>query len=166
MKRALVVALCVLVATLAIWLLFFRTSDERAIQKKLDRLATAVRVEGSENPVMRGARLQGEFTEIFVKDVLVEIPELTSIKSGRQELLAVATQAGGYYQSVRLSFDQTKIQLDDAKRSARVSCTVTLTVSRGAGDERDSREVTFRFDKIDGDWKIAQVVVSPKRESP
>jgi len=166
MKRALVIAACVLVACVAGWFLFFKTTDEREIQKKLDRLALAVKVDGAENPIVRGARINSEFSEIFVKEVLIEIPELTEIKSGRQPLTGVATQAGSYYTSVKLSFDRVEIVLDDAKRSARVGATASMVASRGGGDERDTREVTFRFDKIDGDWKIASIVVSPKPPQP
>jgi hypothetical protein len=164
MKRALVIAACVLAACVGAYFLFFRTSDEREIGKKLDRLAQAVRVEGAENPVMRGTRINSEFAEIFVKEVIVEIPELTDIKSGRHELTVVATQAGSYYQSVRLSFERVQLQFDEAKRTARVGATATMIASRGSGDERDTRELTLRFDKIDGDWKIASIVVSPKSQ--
>ena len=169
MKRGSVAAVAVilLAAALGAWFLLSRGSDESQIHGKLDRLAKAVRVDAPENAVVRHARVNSEFVEIFTKDVLVEIPELTSAKGGRHELVGIASQASAYYGTVDLAFSRVEITLDAGKRNARVGATVTVTGRpQTGGPERDSRECTIRFDKIDGDWKIASVVVSPRAEPP
>ena len=150
---------------LAAWAVFGGLSDEEKIRALLDRLEQTVKVDGEENPVGRMARINGEFSEIFTKDVQVRIPELTSVGKGRQDLAGVATRAGGYFQSLDVDISVNEIGVDGTKVGARVAATATLTAVRagGAGAERDQRNVSFRFSKDDGEWLISAVGVSDKQ---
>ncbi|GAC1352817.1 MAG: hypothetical protein NVS3B20_17700 [Polyangiales bacterium] len=145
------------------WLLLFRKSDAAAIRQRLDRLASAVQVNAADSPLARYARINEAFKDLMVKEVIIEIPELTFLQSGRRELVQVATQAGSVYQRFDVSFSHLEIEVAEGKAFARVGATAGLRATRADGsDERDDREVTFLFDKSEGDWKIRSITVSSK----
>lgn len=148
--------------------LFFRGGDEDAIRGRLDALAEAVRLRESEtNPVVRGARIQGAFSEIFLPKIRVSIDELGAIGSDRRDLAGVAAQAGARYRSADLSFGSVAVTVAEARESAQVTATATLTGTAHDGDpRRDEREVTFELEKVDGDWRIATVRVAAAGETP
>jgi len=138
-----------------------RKSDEEQIQEQLERLAGAVRVETEENPIFRLKRLEGEFAELFVENVTVRVPELSSVRQGRRELVAMAARAGAYFSSVDVSFDNTEIVVGNL--GANVTTTATLTATRRGQDvEHDKRRVTLRFTKPGGDWLIDSISVATK----
>jgi hypothetical protein len=162
-KRWLAIAAVVLGLGAVLYAVFAAPSDEEEIRAQLDRLALVVGVTADEkNPVIRGARLKREFAEIFTEDVAVSIPELTSLRSGRDELAAVGARAGTYFQTADVSISQIDIEIDGAKTRAQVRSVATLTGSRGGELERDERRVRFEFVQRDGDWLIDAVRVGSR----
>lgn len=166
-KRGVLLGVLCAAAAIAIYALFFRGSDDERIRAQLTRLANAVRVDGTPvNPIVRNANLKSEFAEIFTKDVAIDVPELTSLRSGRGPLADVATQAASFYATAQIDFASVRVDLAPDARSADVVAIATLTGARQGGEtERDVRRVSLRFDKVDGEWRIASLTVSP-REPP
>jgi hypothetical protein len=151
-------------AALVLYALLSRESDDEKIRRHLDELELAVQVDGEgENPVMRATRLDKRFSELFDEKVRISIPELTSARSGRKDLVALATRAGVWFRTLEIDFKDIGIKTGNI--GAQVSTTASLTTSRaGAGLQRDERKVDFTFTKTDGDWRIDSVHVSPKDE--
>ena len=162
MRRGLAIGGGALGLALIGYALFAGESDDELIQARLTQLEQAVQVDGQENAVMRGARVNKHFKEIFEKDVVVRIPELTSLAKGRQGLSAVATKAGTYFQSAEVDFDDVEIQIDGSKVGALVIASAQLDAVQGGRPRRDQRRVTLRFSKNDGEWQIASINVAPK----
>jgi phosphoribosylformylglycinamidine synthase len=150
---------------LAGWALFGRTSEEDRIRAKLDELAEAVAVRGVEpNLVLRGARIRRAFGELFVQNVAIRVPELTSVDSGRAELVGLATQAVQLYEHASVDLSGLRIEIDAPKASAMAHGEASLSAVRHGGTrEMDTRTVALRFDKLEGDWRIVSVSVSDKR---
>ena len=148
---------------LIVYALLLRPSDEDRIRERLDRLASAVGVREDEtNPVARGTRLGGELGELFAPEVPVSIPELGG---DRRELAAAATQAGAYYRSADVSFGSVTVRVEPGRTAASASATATLAgIERGGGERRDTREVSFELERIDGDWRITALRVERSDE--
>jgi hypothetical protein len=146
--------------------LFFRRGDDEKIRRKITDLAEAVRMtEGETNVVVRGGRIQSAFSEIFAKDVRVVIPDLGPLGSTRKELAGVAAQTGLRFQSAEVSFDGVSVAIEPSKTAASASANGTFTgFEHGSGIRRETRKVEFRFDKIDGDWRIVSLDVAPRTE--
>jgi hypothetical protein len=167
MRKWILVAAAAVGLAAAVYFAFFRPSDEDRIKSQLSKLSEAVEVkEGGGNPVFRKAHLDDAFEKIFDEDVRVSIPDLSTMKSGRAGLVALALQASVWARSASVEFSRVEIKLDDARASAKVGATATVRAVRGGGrNERDERAVDFRFAKIDGLWKITSVTVWRKDES-
>ncbi len=149
---------------LAIYALFFSSSDEDEIRDLLDQLEGAIAVRaGNTNIVVRAAHVKKQFSEIFIKDVSFRIPELTQAPSGRRELVGLAANAPQLYRTASVDLSGLTVEVDDAAVSAVAYGKATLTASRHSGElERDDRTVSLRLDKIEGDWRIVGVSVSTK----
>ena len=151
---------------IAVYALFFTSSDEDEIRALLEQLEQSVKVtEGDTNQVLRGARLKREFSEIFIKDVGIEIPELTTISAGRMELVGLATRAPMLYRRATVNLDGLTIEIDSEGLSAAATGDAVLTASRQSGEtERDTRDVLLRLDKIDDSWRIVSLTVSTRQD--
>lgn len=147
---------------IVLYAVFSGSSDEDAIRKQLDRLEAAVAVTaGDTNPVLRGARVKNAFVELFIQDVTIEIPELSSARSGRIELVGLAAQAPSLYRTASVDLGQLVIKVDEPKLSALAYGDATLTGTRQSGGlEEDKRTVSLRFDKVEGAWLIVAISVS------
>jgi hypothetical protein len=164
-KRLLGVAAAVLGAAVLLYAIFAKKSDEELIREQLERLAEVVQVSTpNENPLFRGPRMSREFETLFVPAVRVDISELTSVRSGRQDLVGVATRAGSVYRSAEVSIHPESVDVLAGGTSAKVSGSATITGDRGSGPQRDERRVTFGFTKTEDGWLIDSVVVTPARE--
>lgn len=147
---------------IAVYALLLKSSDEELIRERLAQLEQAVKVSaGDTNVVIRGARIKKEFTEIFQKDVTIEIPELTEIRAGRAELVQLAASAPQLWQTATVDLDGLSVEVDQAGTSGVAYGDATLTATKHGGElHRDTRTVSLRFDKIDGEWQIVNVSVS------
>lgn len=160
------IGVVVLGVGVALYALLSRKSDEELIRDQLAQLAHVVRVDPDENVIFRAKRMKEEFEKIFTPMVRVDIRELTSSKSGRDQLVGVATRAGTYYRTVDLDIDARSVDVIGGGTSATVRGDVTFTGDRGDGPRRDERRVLFGFAKVDDVWLIDSVVVTPKDETP
>ena len=151
---------------IAVYALFFSSSDEDLIRARLDQIEDAVKVSGDgTNLVLRAARVKKEFSEIFVKEVSFEIPELSSSGGARQELVALAASAPRLYSTATVDLGGLAVEIDDAGMSAVAFGEATIRGTQLSGEpQRDSRTVSLRFDKIDGDWRVVSLSVSPRRD--
>lgn len=165
-RRWLGVAAAVVGVLVLLYALFAKKSDEELIREQLDRLARVVRVSApDENPIFRGKRMKDEFQTLFVPNVRVDISELSSMSSGRDELVGVATRAGTVYRSAEVEIHPDSVELIASGTSARVRGSASITGDRGQGPERDTRDVTFGLSKTKDGWLIDSLVVTPKRQN-
>ena len=152
---------------IAIYALFFGSSDEDLIRAQLERLEDAVAVsDGGGNLVVRAAHVKKEFAEIFVKEVTFEVPELTTEESGRRALVALGASAPRLFRTATVDLDDLSIDVDEPGLTALAQGSATLTATRHSGEpDRDQRTVSLRFDKIDGEWRCVSLSVS-QRNAP
>jgi len=165
MRRIVVLVLLVVAVGGVLWMR--SGSDEELIRAQLTRLAAAVSVpEGGANPLVRGAKMRGEFAAIFDEDVRANVPEFPSeLPNKRSELADTATQLSSLYPSLSVELVDIVVKLDDAKQSAHVGATAKLQAQgRGGHASKDSRAIDFLFNKHDGTWRIASVTVWAKGE--
>ena len=144
--------------------IFGRSSDEEQILERLDLLAQTIRQEESDtNPVVRGARINSVFVDLFTKQVSVRIPDLAEIGSDRRDLAGAAAQVGARYRTAHVRFESAKVDLDPSKVSAGVTTQATLNALGHDGElRRDTRGVKLQLDKVDGDWRIVSITVAPR----
>lgn len=143
---------------------FGTSSDEDLILERLELLAETVRQDESDtNPVIRGARINSVFAELFTKQVSVRVPEVPDIGADRRDLVGAATQTSARFRTASVKFGSTRVDLDPSKMTAGVTTKATLDGVAHDGDmRRDTRGVTLRFEKVDGDWKIVALTVAPR----
>jgi len=165
LRRALAILAVLVGVAIAAWAVFSHKSDEELIRERLDRLGHVAGVDApDENPIFRGKRMRDEFQVLFTPNVRVDIRELTSLASGRDGLVGVATRAGSYFRSAEIDIKPESVQLVAGANAATVRGTAVLTADRGRGPERDERRVSFGFAKTKDGWQIDSVVVTPKDE--
>lgn len=135
-------------------------SDEERVRGVLSRFARAVSVEADQtNPILRLAHVNGEFKEIVDPNVRVSVPELTSLKQGRESLAQVATQTGQYFRTANVEFSNCDIEAGDL--GAKADCVGHLTAVERSGQARkDERTVHFELGRNDGAWQIQSIIVS------
>jgi ketosteroid isomerase-like protein len=164
-KRWVAIAGGVVAIGLAVWLLFFRGgSDEDAVREAIRRTVAAARVVPGESPVVRGARVRGEFLDTIAADVSINIPELTDVTRGRDALTAAAVAGAQAWERAEISISFGKVQIDQG--TAFVDATANLDATRHGGTpDRDTRRCSFRLEKRDGKWRIFELTVYPKEGS-
>jgi hypothetical protein len=165
-KSWLATIVVVLGVSIALYALFSRKSDEELIRERLDELAHQVAVDGDENILFRGNRLKKSFSKIFVPSVRVDIPELSGLASGRDELALLAARAGTYFRHAEVDISADQIDIIQGANSATVHGSATITGDRGRGTERDERRVTFGMAKVNDEWLIDSVTVASKSPNP
>lgn len=142
--------------------IFAADSPEEQIRHTLDRLERAASfAEPGGNLLVMTGELNEKFKEVFAKEVRVSIPELTSLRSGRRELAAVAARARLSYDAVDLRLSVDELQLHEERRTATVQATAELQALKGQRLRRDERRAQFGFRELDGNWVIDSVAVSP-----
>jgi len=163
MKRWLPHAGIVIGVLIAVYALFFSSSDEDLIREQLERLEDAVAVSEGANIVIRTAHVKKEFSEIFTKEVSFEIPDLPSKEDDRRGLVALAASAPRMFRTATVDLDDLQIDVDDQGITAIAQGPATLTGTRQTGElERDQRLVSLRFDKIDGTWLCVSLSVDAR----
>lgn len=156
----------VLGLSITLYALFSRKSDEELIRERLDELGHQIAVDGDENILFRGNRLKKSFATLFVPNVRVDIPELSGLSSGRDELALLAARAGTYFRHAEVEINADQIDVIAGANSATVRGSAAITGDRGHGTERDERRVTFGMAKVDGEWRVDSIVVASKSENP
>jgi uncharacterized protein YoxC len=138
MKRwAVPLAASVAIALAALYLTFFRKSDEERIRRVLDELAKTVAVKQGDTILSRTARLRSKLPELVDPDVRVDVEEL--------KLVA--------------------IKVDPHGTVAQADAIALVSAKRGDERNRDRRKVHFLL-RRDGDWTISTIEVAVAREPP
>jgi ketosteroid isomerase-like protein len=146
--------------------LLFWSDDEDEIRELLDRLTRAVAPPASAaaNPAFRALDLRGALREIFTSDAKIDAPELAETGPlGVDEVVAASMRYGERY--VGSSITLTRMTIEVSKLGDTATSTA-LAVLEGGGTElgrRDERELRFDLVKIDGEWRIARVIVGARR---
>lgn len=162
MKKWAVVAGCVAIAAVALWLTVFRPSEEDRVRKVLARFTKAVAVKPDDNVLARAGRLRSELKETVSDDVFVIVPDLGIRVTTRAALVENATKAGLVYQSADCDLTGMTIVIDEGATTAKVDALAVVTGSRGGERRVDKRSVHFLLSK-DGDWRITTIDVAPSR---
>ncbi len=149
---------------IAVYALFFSESDEDKIRGLLERLEAAVRVtEDDTNVVVRGARMKNELSAIFIKEVSFDIPELSNVSAGRDELIGLATKAPQLWRTATVDLSGLVITLDEGAMGGIAVGDAHLDATRHEGSlHRDTRKISVSLEKIDGEWRIIALTVSAK----
>ena len=159
MTRAIQVRAVGLVAAIAFALWAWTTwwpSDERAIRRRLDALASAVNEAAPEGlgTITRAAGIGSYFTE----DVVVDLAAGNTPIQGREALVGVAARLDPSSAGYTLEFDDVAVDVGESG-SASVRCAAMVTRTSRATGERttDARELQLAMTKADGTWRIARV---------
>ncbi len=163
-KKWAVVLGCVIVASIALWLTFFRDSEEDKIKKTLGELTKIVAVKEGDTLLSRMARLRSRMKDVVDDDVRVNVAELNIDVRGRHKLEEDAAKAGLMFQSADCELSRMTIKVDPASTIAQVDAVALVTANRGGERKVDKRDVHFLLHK-DGDWKISTIDVAvPNRD--
>lgn len=160
MNRKTLIAALGLVAIAAVYVIFFRQTDEDRIRAQLSALAEAVTKHEGENEVLYALRVDKAFARIFTRDVELKVPEISEQSRPRKELAKLTVGASHAASKLSLRYQSIRIEIDRPMARAWVTGTVTVTASRGGGigaGDSESREVVIRFGKEDDAWRIASV---------
>ncbi|MDF2694017.1 MAG: hypothetical protein K0S65_2400 [Labilithrix sp.] len=164
MKHLAVGLACAVVAAVALWLTFFRASEEDQIRKTLGELAKIVAVKEGDTLLSRTARLRSRLKAVVDDDVRVNVSELDLDVRGRHKLEEDAAKAGLIFQNADCAFTSLTIKVDPAGSVATVDGLALVTANRGGERKVDKRDVHFLLHK-DGDWKVSTIDVAvPRRE--
>jgi len=164
LKKWVVVLGCAIVASVALWLTFFRASDEDEIRKTLSELTKIVAVKEGDTLLSRMARLRSRMKDVVDDDVRVNVAELNIDVRGRHKLEEDAAKAGLAFQSADCALTSLNVKIDPAGTLAQVDAVALVTASRGGERKVDKRDVHFLLHK-DGDWKVSTIDVAvPKQD--
>lgn len=132
-------------------------SDERAIRRRLDRLAAAFN-----EPAPEGLGTVTRATEIgsyFTDDVTIDLGAGSTPIQGRETVIGIAARlqprAGGY----TLDLDGVTVDVIEEDGLASVNLVAILSGRHEATGDRttDARELRLGMTKADGEWRIARV---------
>jgi hypothetical protein len=140
--------------------LLSRPSDERVLSGLVGRLCEAVSVSGEQNAGFDALRLRGQFAELLTKDATFFASEGEA--RGRDELVRLATLFRQVFRRARLTAGRLDVQVEPASAYAEGRCTILLDGDRGDGPRVDRRDVTFRFQRLDGAWRISSIRVAAR----
>mgnify|MGYP001156165517 CR=1 FL=1 len=163
MRKWMVALACAVVAGVALYLTFFRSSDEERIRKVLGELVEAVAIKDGDTIISRTARVRSGLRKIVDEDVRVNVAELSIDVRGRDKLEEQAIKVGLLYQSAACSLASMSIKLDPQATVATVDAVALVTATRGGERQVDKRDVHFLLRK-DDDWKISTIDVAPRRD--
>lgn len=161
-KKWAAVLACAVVASVALYLTFFRASEEDKIRKVLTELAKIVAVKDGDTIISRTGRLRSRLKEVVEDDVYVNVAEMNLDVRGRAKLEDDAAKAGLMFQTADCEFTNLSIKVDPGGVVATVDALALVTAHRGGERQVDKRDVHFLLRK-DGDWKISTIDVASKK---
>lgn len=163
MKKWHLVLGCAILASVALGLTFFRTSEEDQIKKTLEELVRIVAVKEGDTLISRAARLRSQLKDVVADDVRVDVSELGLDVRGRQKLADDATKAGLMFQRADCALVHLSIKVDPGGTVATADGVALVTAVRGGERRGDERDVHFLLRK-DGAWKVSTIdVAAPKQ---
>jgi len=155
-SRAVLAIAAVVGLGLMAYALFSGDTDEERIVRTLTRLGQVIRFESPPNPLIRGAALNGDLSELVAPDVVLEVPERNFVPRGRDELVRLAVAATGQMQRFEVSFSVQELEVHGD--SADVALDV-ITVTDASEPKASSRRANLRFVKRDDEWLLASARV-------
>lgn len=161
-----VVGACLLAAGVALYLTFFRDSEEERIRKVLTELTRMIEVKDGENVLGRTARLRSKTQDLVEDDVRVTLSERSLDVRGRKDFEDNATRLGLLYQKASCELTRVKVRVDPNAATgsiATVDADAVLTAVRGGERKADRRAVHFLLRK-DGGWRVSSIEVAAPRE--
>jgi hypothetical protein len=153
---------CLAVAAVALWLTFFRSSEEDLIKKVLGDFAKIVMVKDGDTILSRTARLRSRLKDVVDDDVRVNVAELSLDVRGRTKLEDDAAKAGLVFETADCELTSLSIKVDPVGTVATVDGVALVTAVRRGERKIDKRDVHFLLHK-DGDWKITTIDVAVPR---
>ena len=160
-SRAVLAIAAVVGLGLMAYALFSGDTDEERIVRTLTRLGQVIRFESPPNPLIRGAALNGDLSELVAPDVVLEVPERNFVARGRDELVRLAVAATGQMQRFEVSFSVQELEVHGD--SADVALDV-ITVTDASEPKASSRRANLRFVKRDDEWLLASARVQEDDE--
>ena len=108
------------------------------------------------DPAARPHRIQQAFDRILLPRVEVEVPEVIEDVYGRDDMAGMVASEAGVLRELDVDVGKLRVEVDHDARRARVTGTATLTGTSLEGHRgSDVRDLTVRFEKVDGQWRIA-----------
>lgn len=141
--------------------LYFRDSPEQRIRARIDQLELALSTAPELDGPGHGARIERVFSEALASDVVIAIPDFPELNRGSSGPIYVAKRALSDPRGLEVRADVLELTLDADENGATAQ--VRAVIGR-PGDElhKDARQVTLRFARGSGDWRITSVTVAPK----
>ncbi len=155
-----VIAACVVVASIAIGLTLFRSSDEDKIRATLTELGAIMAIKDGDTILSRTGRLRSRLPDVVDDDVRVDVRELSVDVRGREKLTAEAARVGLLYQKAEVDFTSVAIKIDPGATLATVDAVAVVTATRNGDRKLDKRDVHLLMRK-DSRWKITTLDVAP-----
>jgi hypothetical protein len=158
MKIAGRVALLLVLIGLGFWLYtVFFPGPEKAIRKRLEKVAQLASIRPGQGLLSRGASIQ-ELANCFDSKVEITLNWRGGSQhslAGRDEIIETAKLAHGQFQTLEIEFLDLNVTLAPDKQSATVNLTAKVTTS----DERDFQvqELKITLKKVNGEWLIFQI---------
>jgi hypothetical protein len=146
--------------------LFLVSDDEDEIRALLDRLARTVAPPASAaaNPAFRALDLRSALREIFTADAKVDAPELAETGPlGIDELVGASMRYGERYVGSSVRLTRIAVQVASGAQTASADAVAVLEGGGAELGRRDERDVRFELVRVDGEWRIARIVVGPRR---
>jgi hypothetical protein len=159
--RTLIILIALVVAVGSAVLLYTRDTPERRMIARVEQLELALSSAPGLDAQRHAERVDRVFDEAIAADVVIAIPDFPELTRGRTGLSYIAKRALSDPRGldVRALINDLKLDPDGNAATALVRAEIGRP-----GDElhKDVREVTLRFAKGDGEWRVTSVVVAPK----
>jgi hypothetical protein len=158
MKTTHLLILCLVVLVAAgVWLArAMGHRDERVIRKTLDRLREAGEMSGTESTIVAAATAR-EIGAYFTDDVRVTYRRLPVPISGRRQFEQVAFQVRSRADRIDIRLKNVSLDLERGSTNAVMRLAARIAVSGMGRSDSTWDEFELRWNKRDGDWKIAAV---------
>lgn len=156
-RRAAVIAVVLVVAGAAWFLLASRQTEDARIRQRLGELAELVSAAGpvrGQDILIRLGKLRKFFTENVVVVIGGRLPEIR----GRDQLLSMAQAALSRETDMDVSFEDIDVTVNPDELHAMAKVTVVVAgVSSDEAKSVSARELGLDMAKIDGEWLIKAI---------
>ena len=160
----------ILVAGILVWgiAVLLRETDEDRVMGRVTQFVVAVRMEPGEPSAQRRERILRAFEEIVSPQVVVRIPDLPQVGSGRSELAAAAGRLDERFSEVEVVLEHPSVSIEASGHTAKVEFRAAISGRSPEGALlTDSREGLIRLQKDAGGWRIGAIEsAGPNRSEP
>ena len=139
-------------------LLFGFDSDEKAINRRLDKLLELADVTGGEGKIQNLATAR-RIADFFTPDCQLQILFNRAEINGSDELTAVVASLRARSGSLSFSVRERSLDIRSNGNSAEMTLRLGVKASTGEGDERGEERFIIDWVKVDDDWLIDRVTI-------